>query len=121
MVDAFADLSLEDEETQSIRLGSEAFENVIAYDLFFLGSFLTSSRINFPAMKSTLANVYHLVGGLAISDLGNDKFLFRFYFEVDAQRIEKNGPWTFSSHLLILHRLKDGDDPLVVPLYWVDL
>lgn len=31
-----------------------------------------------------------------------------------------HGPWTFNSHLLILHQLKEGDDPLTVPLSWVD-
>lgn len=27
---------------------------------------------------------------------------------------------TFNSHLLILHKLKEGEDPLTVPLFWVD-
>lgn len=85
----------------------------------FFGTFLTLSGINFQAMKCTLANVWHPVGGVAISDLGNDRFLFRFFYEVDANRILMNGPWTFNSHL-ILHRLKEGKDPLLVPLFWVD-
>ncbi|MBA0568542.1 hypothetical protein Golob_006033 [Gossypium lobatum] len=32
----------------------------------------------------------------------------------------KNGPWNFNSHLLILHRLKEGEDPLIVQFHWVD-
>ncbi|XP_039020907.1 uncharacterized protein LOC120152864 [Hibiscus syriacus] len=37
--------------------------------------------------------------------------------------IEKGGPWSFNSHLLILHGLQEADDPMTVPLvnvdYWV--
>ncbi|MBA0783036.1 hypothetical protein Gotri_000822 [Gossypium trilobum] len=51
-------------------------------------------------MRSTLANVWHPIGGVSISDLENDRFLFRFYFEVDVDRVERNGPWNFNSHLL---------------------
>ncbi|MBA0636002.1 hypothetical protein Godav_024682 [Gossypium davidsonii] len=32
----------------------------------------------------------------------------------------KNGPWNFNSHLLILNRLKMGEDPLTVQFHWVD-
>ncbi|MBA0810851.1 hypothetical protein Gohar_002807, partial [Gossypium harknessii] len=34
--------------------------------------------------------------------------------------IMKNGPWNFNSHLLILHRLKEGEDPLIVQFHWDD-
>ncbi|MBA0792840.1 hypothetical protein Gohar_017303, partial [Gossypium harknessii] len=30
------------------------------------------------------------------------------------------GHWSFNSHLLIMHRLKGGGDPMVVPLFTVD-
>lgn len=119
MVDAFVDLSLEDDEVSTIQLGVEASDKTMLYIHYFFGTFLTLSGINFQAMKCTLANVWHPVGGVAISDLGNDRFLFRFFYEVDANRILMNGPWTFNSHL-ILHRLKEGKDPLLVPLFWVD-
>lgn len=75
-----------------------------------MGSFPTSNVVNFLAMKSTLANVWHPVGSVSITNLGSDRYLFRFYFVVDINRIEKNGPWTFNSHLLIMHHLKEGED-----------
>ncbi|MBA0607476.1 hypothetical protein Godav_019771 [Gossypium davidsonii] len=71
-------------------------------------------------MQSTLASVWHPIGGVSISDLGREKYLFHFYYEVDVERVMKNGPWNFNSHLLILHRWKTGEDPLTVQLHWVD-
>lgn len=67
-------------------------------------------------MRTTLANVWYLIGEVSISDLVDGRSFFRFYLEVDVNRIEKEGPWTFNSHLLILHRLVNGENPLVVEL-----
>ncbi|MBA0829690.1 hypothetical protein Goarm_014280 [Gossypium armourianum] len=58
-------------------------ERELSYEHYFVGTFLTSSIVNFQAMKSTLANVWHPIGGVSISDIGNERFLFRFYYEVD--------------------------------------
>ncbi|XP_040950366.1 uncharacterized protein [Gossypium hirsutum] len=71
-------------------------------------------------MRSTLASVWHPIGGVSVSDLGKERYLFRFYYEVDVERVIKNGPWNFNSHLLILHRLQQGEDLLSVQLHWVD-
>lgn len=76
MVDAFADLSLDDGEVNSIQLVSDSSDGVVSYIHYFVGTFLTSSGINFQAMKFTLANVWHLVGGVAITDMGNDRIYF---------------------------------------------
>lgn len=36
-----------------------------------------------------------------------------------------NGPWTFDNHLLLLHELKPGEEPMEVPLhlatFWVQV
>ncbi|KAB2005666.1 hypothetical protein ERO13_D11G262550v2 [Gossypium hirsutum] len=71
-----------------------------------MGSFLTASVIRFQAMRTTLANLWHPLGGMMIKDLGK-KFL-------------EGSPRTFNNHLLIFHRLKVGEDLLLVPLFWVD-
>ncbi|KAK5803530.1 hypothetical protein PVK06_031177 [Gossypium arboreum] len=39
---------------------------------------------------------------------------------VDVDRIKVRGPWNFNSHLLILRRLHDEDDPKTIPLNTVD-
>ncbi|MBA0845221.1 hypothetical protein Goarm_023302, partial [Gossypium armourianum] len=85
-----------------------------------LRSFPNSSVVNFQVMRTTLVNVWQPIGGVSISDLGEGRFLFQFYLEVDVDRIEKDRPWNFNSHILILHRLMEGENPLGVELNWVD-
>lgn len=106
MEDSMANLSLEDIEEDSIQLGIESADTDTSYENCFVGRFLTSSIVHFQAMRSTLANVWHPIGGVSISNLENEHFLFRFYCVANVDRVEKYGPWNFNSHLLVLHRLK---------------
>lgn len=89
----------------------------------FVGTFLTSSVVNFQSMRATLVNVWHFIGGISITDIPEDRYLFRLYHKVDVDRIVARGPWNFNSHLLILHRLKEGEILKKVPLntmaFWV--
>nr|KJB60718.1 hypothetical protein B456_009G322000 [Gossypium raimondii] len=114
-----ASLSLQEVEEDFIQLGAESVDNGISYANCFVGMFLTSIVVHFQAMISILANVWHPIGGgVSISDLENGRFLFQFYFEV-----ERNDPWNFNSHLLVLHRLVQGENPLTVQLtevnFWI--
>ncbi|MBA0566716.1 hypothetical protein Golob_011509 [Gossypium lobatum] len=123
MEDYMASLSLEEVEEDFIQLGAKSVDNGIYYVNCFVGMFLTSIVVHFQAMRSILANVWHPIGGVSISDLENGRFLFRFYFEVDADRVERNDPWNFNSHLLVLHRLVQGENPLTMQLtevnFWI--
>ncbi|KAK5844774.1 hypothetical protein PVK06_000915 [Gossypium arboreum] len=116
MEDSIAGLSLDDEEDETLQLEVEELNQEISYENCLVGVFLTSSVVHFQAMRSTLASVWHPIRGVSILDLGRERYLFRFYHEVDAERVMKSGPWNFNSHLLILHRLKPREDPLVVQL-----
>ncbi|MBA0808815.1 hypothetical protein Gohar_024524 [Gossypium harknessii] len=100
-----ASLSLEEMEEDSIQLGVESVDNEISYANCFVGMFRTSSVVHFQAIRSTLANVWYRIGGVSISDLENGQFLFRFYCQVDVDRVERNGSWNFNSHLLVLNHL----------------
>lgn len=71
-------------------------------------------------MWATLANVWHPLGGISITDLSNGRFLFHLFHKVDADRIEARGLRNFNSHLLVMHRLHDGKDPKLVPLNTVN-
>ncbi|MBA0576898.1 hypothetical protein Golob_024872, partial [Gossypium lobatum] len=76
-------------------------------------------------MKSTLANLWHPVYGVQIRDLGEKRYLFKFFHYMDIERVLKGLPWTFNNHLLILCKLKRGEDPLKIPLvfvpFWVQI
>lgn len=95
-------------------------EKNVPYVHFFVGSFLTSTVMNVQAMRSTLKNVWQPIGSVSILDLGEGRFMFRFYLDVDVERIERDGPWTFNSHLLILHGLREAENPMGVELFWID-
>ncbi|MBA0730772.1 hypothetical protein Golax_000052 [Gossypium laxum] len=60
-----------------------------------------------------------------ISDLGEKRFLFQFFNEIDIARVENGAPWTFNNHLLISHWLKEEDDPMLTPMihdnFWVQV
>ncbi|MBA0649708.1 hypothetical protein Goklo_017242, partial [Gossypium klotzschianum] len=88
----------------------EDVDEEVDHDYCLVGCFLTTRMVNFQAMKNTLVNVWHLIGGVVISDLDEKRFLFKFYHEVDIERVIKGDPWTFNNHLLIIHRLLENED-----------
>lgn len=52
-------------------------------------------------------------------------FLIQVFHQIDMDRVLNGSPWTFNNHLLVLRRLKLGEDPLKVPLehvmFWVQI
>ncbi|MBA0838052.1 hypothetical protein Goarm_010149 [Gossypium armourianum] len=60
-----------------------------------------------------------------IFDLGDQRYLFKIFHNMEIEHVENETPWTFNNHLLILHRLKENEDPLLVPLvftnFWVQV
>ncbi|MBA0701035.1 hypothetical protein Goari_027121 [Gossypium aridum] len=70
-------------------------------------------------MKSTLANLWHPICGVQIRDIGEKRYLFKFFHSMDMERVLKGLPWTFNNHLLILSKLRRGEDPLKIPLVYV--
>ncbi|PPS06845.1 hypothetical protein GOBAR_AA13800 [Gossypium barbadense] len=62
------------------------------------------------AIGKTLANLWHPLRGVMIVYLGKKRFLFRFYYEINLDRVAEGTPLTFNNHLLALHRLKTGED-----------
>ncbi|MBA0657530.1 hypothetical protein Goklo_009812, partial [Gossypium klotzschianum] len=70
MENDLAQLTINEEEDDVIKiqenLGTERTEEFLQ----LVGCFLTASIIHFPAMKSTMANLWHPVRGVRIRDLG---------------------------------------------------
>ncbi|MBA0701170.1 hypothetical protein Goari_020364 [Gossypium aridum] len=92
MEESIVGLPIEDKEEETILLGVESSDQENFYANCFVGIFLTSNVFNFQAMRTMLENYWHPNEGVSILDLGDGRFLFRLYFEVDVDRIEKNGP-----------------------------
>ncbi|MBA0804408.1 hypothetical protein Gohar_003995, partial [Gossypium harknessii] len=76
-------------------------------------------------MRSTMANLWHSINGVHISYLGEKPLLFRFFHKMDMERVTSGAPWTFNNHLLMIHRLEEGNDSMKVPLilakFWVQV
>ncbi|MBA0845251.1 hypothetical protein Goarm_022376, partial [Gossypium armourianum] len=99
MENELAQLSINDEEEEIIHIPTDPSTENRGETTKLVGCFLTTSTIHFPAMKSTMANLWHPVKGVRICDLGE-------------KRVLKGSPWTFNHHLLVLYKLELGEDPL---------
>ncbi|MFQ6645218.1 hypothetical protein Gotur_020591 [Gossypium turneri] len=73
MEESIAGLPIEDEEEETILLGVESSDQENFYANCFVGIFLTSSVVNFQAMRTMLENDWHPNGGVSILDLGDGK------------------------------------------------
>ncbi|XVF65133.1 hypothetical protein PTKIN_Ptkin09bG0222300 [Pterospermum kingtungense] len=73
------------------------------------------------SMQITLTSLWHPVKGVCIKDLGSQRFMFQFFNEMDIQRVERRGPWTFDLHVLITKRLNVNEQPLMVPLFQLSI
>ncbi|XP_016675311.2 uncharacterized protein At4g02000-like [Gossypium hirsutum] len=72
-----------------------------------------------------MANLWHPPRGVRITNLGGRLYLFKFFHELDVYWVVNGSPWTFNSYLLIIHKLKNDEDPKLVPLiysaFWVQV
>ncbi|PPD77076.1 hypothetical protein GOBAR_DD25997 [Gossypium barbadense] len=89
MENDLAQLTINEEEDDVIQIqenpGTERTEEFLQ----LVRCFLTASIIHFPAMKSTMANLWHPVRRVRIQDLGEKRFLFQFFHYMDLERVLK--------------------------------
>lgn len=100
-------------------------EHQESYDMFLVGRFLTEAVIKFDPMLNTLVYVWRPLRAVSLKELGNDRYLFCFFCEVDVERIINGNPWAFNNHLWVIHRLQDGEDLTRVEInriqFWVQV
>lgn len=89
--------------------------------LCLVGRFLTEGIMDFQAIQQTLAALWRPGKGVYIKELDVNLFLFQFYHEIDINRVIEGSPWTFNRKVLIISRMKEGDNPRCVPLNTIDL
>uniref|UniRef100_A0A2C9VA48 CCHC-type domain-containing protein n=1 Tax=Manihot esculenta TaxID=3983 RepID=A0A2C9VA48_MANES len=113
-------LSLSDEEDEGLAVVPVADAPSFRYENCLVGMFLTFNRINFKSMREVFADIWHPLRGVEITELEAKRYLFHFFAVVDLERVLQGTPWLYNNHLLILHALMEGEDPLQVPLIFVD-
>ncbi|KAG8472056.1 hypothetical protein CXB51_036863 [Gossypium anomalum] len=120
-----ANLHIMDEEGDPLVMEGDEFSAELNYELCLVGRVLTESIVNFPALKNTMADLWHPLKGVTITEMEDKRILFRFYSEVDLKRVLDGMPWFFNRHLIVFHRLIRGENPLVVALwttvFWVQI
>ncbi|KAH1038035.1 hypothetical protein J1N35_039778 [Gossypium stocksii] len=81
---------------------------------------VTGGDSGYEPTSYKLCLMFGTPGSVVISNLSDKRFLFRFSYDVDINRVEHCGLWTFNSHLLVFHKLKEGIDPKSISLLYVD-
>ncbi|KAH1038959.1 hypothetical protein J1N35_040702 [Gossypium stocksii] len=81
-------------EEEEAPFWGQGNEDVIEEDymLCLVGRVLTDSVVYFLSMRNTLADLWRLLGGVAISDIGEKSYLLRFYYEIDLKRVSEGMP-----------------------------
>lgn len=110
---------MEDEEDEAFHEEESVVDN--QYRLSLVGRSLTDRLVYFPSLQNTLADLWHPLGGIYISELGGGRYLFQFFHEVDVNRVIIGTPWFFNNHLLILHKIMPGENPLSILLNFSEL
>ncbi|MBA0669442.1 hypothetical protein Goklo_029158, partial [Gossypium klotzschianum] len=75
-------LNIEDGEEELLLLLIDPESQKSAYEYCLVGCFLMTSIIHFSAMRNTMMNLWHFLGGVQISDLGE------FFSEIMAKQLE---------------------------------
>ncbi|KAH1122871.1 hypothetical protein J1N35_006031 [Gossypium stocksii] len=86
MEEGIAKLNLMDEEEKEFNeVNSMAEWN---YQYCLVGRCLTDCVVHFPSLRNIMADLWHPIGGICISNLGEKRYLFQFFHEIDAQRVQ---------------------------------
>ncbi|MFQ6658153.1 hypothetical protein Gotur_027541 [Gossypium turneri] len=123
MEDALENLNSLDEEEEAFQEDEGVVCRVS--QLCLVGRCLTDSVVHFPSLRNTLADLWHPIGGICITEIGEKRYLFQFFHEVDIDRVLAGIPWFFNNHLLILQKVLVGGNPAVMELnhteFWIQV
>ena len=116
-----ADMNIEEEENEGFLFEGDIEEEVNKYDLCLIGRFLTEKNINTRSMKTKMADLWKPTMGINIKELEQGVYLFQFYHREDMFWVQNGGPWTFENAMLCIDIIPPGEDPLKVPLWFLNI
>ncbi|XVE95495.1 hypothetical protein REPUB_Repub02eG0102600 [Reevesia pubescens] len=104
--DFWAKLSLTDSERRDVVVEKEWFlEGSKECQYCLIGKLLSRKMVNVEAMRTVLSQVWKVMHGLTIKDLGDRIFMIQFGCEKEKDRIYMSQPWSFNKALLILQEI----------------
>ncbi|KAG8473138.1 hypothetical protein CXB51_035161 [Gossypium anomalum] len=77
MEDDLANLHLDDEEEDAFQEDLKETDHHLQF----------YSVVHFPSLRNTMADLWHLIGGIAMIDLGEKRHLFKFIYAIDIKRV----------------------------------
>ena len=76
--------------------------------LVLVGRFCTKRRVSLESVAKVLKSIWQTEKNFEVSDMGDNKVLFRFEKAKDLDRVLLLSPWTFDKYLVVLHKLWAG-------------
>ncbi|WOG91293.1 hypothetical protein DCAR_0310541 [Daucus carota subsp. sativus] len=109
----YAKLTIDEEGEEGLILEEPPANHVgVDYSLCLVGSFLSDRKVNFSAMKDTLASIWRPVKGVYMEETSYPNlFIIKFFHKLDMQRVLDDGPWTFNQQVFLLKKL-EGEEQL---------
>lgn len=86
------------------------------YKWTFVGRLLGIGNVMFESFQQLMASFWRPVKGVHIRDLGQGRYWFQFFHELDMARMLSYGPWTFENRLLITIEVSPSDNVHTMPL-----
>ncbi|MBA0859488.1 hypothetical protein Goshw_007374 [Gossypium schwendimanii] len=73
--------------------------------LCLVGQVLTDSIVNFPSLKNTLADLWDPLRGVSITENEDKRIVFRFYSEIDLNRVMDDGRLGHGERLCLVQKI----------------
>ncbi|MBA0560187.1 hypothetical protein Golob_017102 [Gossypium lobatum] len=65
-------------------------------------------------LSSNVNTQYSINESCLNTDLGEKHNVFKFYYELDMERVVNGAPWTLNNYFLVIHFLQENDDPMQI-------
>ncbi|PPD67699.1 hypothetical protein GOBAR_DD35423 [Gossypium barbadense] len=125
MEEELANLNIVDKEEEPVQTLEDEDTIEEEYNLCLVGRVLTNSVVHFPSMRNILEKLWHPLEGISITEIEEQRILFRFYNKIDLKRVWDGVSWFFNRHVIVLHQLIKGEDHVQVSLFhttfWVQI
>ncbi|MFQ6634879.1 hypothetical protein Gotur_011429 [Gossypium turneri] len=105
MEEELANLSLLDDEEEAFQEEAVAMERT--YQFCLVGRCLTDSVVHFPSLRNTMADLWHPIGGICITDLGKNGIFSNSFMRLTLLGIEPSKivfGWDLSLRVVVRHR-----------------
>nr|XP_018632140.1 uncharacterized protein LOC108948005 [Nicotiana tomentosiformis] len=86
---------------------------------------LTDRNVVLPSFQDAMGNTIRPMEGMVLKELGNNVFAFKFFDELDYERVLADAPWNFMQSPIVMWPLLPGQNPRQVELtqlnIWVQI